>query len=184
MNTKALNVALMMALAAGPTAAQADVRAKLSGFQEVLSVFTDATGSFRASLKGSGSELKYRLSYAGIESPLFAHIHFGERHQNGGVIAFLCNNEGAVPDGAPVPPPCQGYADTIHGVLTSDDIIGPGNQAFPAGDFEALVEAVNAGAVYVNVHSVTFPAGELRGQLRGRLFNRGYDDYEDGETDD
>jgi hypothetical protein len=29
-----------------------------------------------------------------------------------------------------------------------------------------IVEAVKAGNAYVNVHTVTYPAGEIRGQIR------------------
>jgi CHRD domain len=34
-----------------------------------------------------------------------------------------------------------------------------------AGEFDELVRAIQAGATYVNVHSVGRPAGEIRAQL-------------------
>ncbi|MGH8480780.1 MAG: CHRD domain-containing protein [Gammaproteobacteria bacterium] len=41
-------------------------------------------------------------------------------------------------------------------------------QGVLAGDFAALVEAVRAGAIYANVHTDAFGAGELRGQVHDR----------------
>ena len=39
-------------------------------------------------------------------------------------------------------------------------------QGLSAGDFDAAVEVLRAGAGYVNVHSSDNPGGELRGQIR------------------
>jgi hypothetical protein len=33
-------------------------------------------------------------------------------------------------------------------------------------EFDELVRAIRAGVTYVNVHSETFPGGEIRGQLK------------------
>jgi hypothetical protein len=35
----------------------------------------------------------------------------------------------------------------------------------PANDFTAIVDALLTDSAYVNVHTVNFPAGEIRGQL-------------------
>ncbi len=158
----------LAAFLALPTAALAtDMRAKLEGYQEVPSVSTDATGTFRAKLMRRADEIVFKLAYAGIETPTrFAHIHFAERHVNGGIVVWLCDNTGNAPAGVSVEP-CPVGAGTVEGVITPDDVSGAPERGIDAGDFRAVVEAINAGAAYVNVHSEAFPGGEIRGQIRG-----------------
>ena len=152
-----------MALAGGGSEREFDAR--LNGYNEVTSKSTVARGSFEARIRNG--TIRYRLSYRDLETPaLFAHIHFGQPHVNGGVIAFLCGGGGK--------PACPETTGTVTGTITPADIIGPGpNPANPAADqgiepgsFQEAVRALRAGAVYANVHSERFPGGEIRGQLR------------------
>jgi len=91
-----------------------------------------------------------------------AHIHLGARAIAGGVSAFLCSNLGNGPAGTPACPPTGG---TVTGVITQAQIVGPAPQGIQAGEFAELVQAIRAGAAYANVHTTTFPAGEIRGQI-------------------
>lgn len=137
------------------------VKAALNGYAEVPALSTSASGDFQAQI-GSGS-ISYTLSYNGIDSGvLFAHIHLGRPGTNGGVSAFLCSNS---PAPTPVPA-CPSNGGTVSGVIEPGDVIGPAGQGITAGEFDELVEAIMAGATYVNVHSNTFPSGEVRGQIR------------------
>jgi hypothetical protein len=53
----------------------------------------------------------------------------------------------------------------ISGTITAADVIGPTAQGVEAGAFDELVQAIRAGATYVNVHSTLFPGGEVRSGL-------------------
>ncbi len=94
---------------------------------------------------------------------LFAHIHLGERHTNGGVIVFLCSNI-AVPVATPSCPPDDGTV--VSGTLMAGDVIGPAGQGIAFGEFAEFVAALRAGATYVNVHTAVFGGGEIRGQVQ------------------
>ena len=53
----------------------------------------------------------------------------------------------------------------MTGTITPADVIGPASQGIGAGQFDKLVDAIRAGVTYVNVHTPSFPAGEIRGQI-------------------
>jgi CHRD domain len=145
-----------------------NIRESLSGFEEVPVVSTNASGDFKASIRRSAGEITYELSYADTTGDVSqAHIHLGQKSVNGGVSAWLCGNPSQTPPISPPPgtQPCPPGPATISGTITAENVVGPANQGIAAGEFEELVRAIRAGVTYVNVHSATFPGGEIRGQL-------------------
>ena len=131
--------------------------ARLTGFQETPSISTRARGRFEAQI-GRG-EIRYTLSYENLEASVTAaHIHFAQRHVAGGIVAFLC--------GGGNKPACPSPSGTVSGTITASNIIGPAAQGIAPGEFREVVRALRVGATYANVHSTTFPAGEIRGQIR------------------
>ena len=134
-----------------------DFKANLSGYLEVPSISTPATGRFTAHLNGAGDTLTYRLRLSGfLETPLFAHIHFARPDVNGGVIAFLCGGGGK--------PACP--ADGIvEGTVTAANVIGPTDKGITAGEFGELIRAMRNGATYANAHTNTYQPGEIRGNI-------------------
>ncbi len=140
-------------------------KADPDSYQEVSALSTTGTGIFDLRLNAAEDEVSYGLSYQGLEggAVLFAHIHLGERHTNGGVIVFLCSNV-AVPVATPACPPNDGTV--VSGTLMAGDVIGPAGQGIAVGEFAELVEALRAGATYVNVHTTVFGGGEIRGQVQ------------------
>lgn len=147
--------------------------AELIPFNEVPSISSGAHGRFKATIDRENQTIAYELSYEGLEEvPQQAHIHLGQRHTNGGVSVFLCGNPPTVPPATfPQPPACPVSPATITGVLTAANIVGPAVQGLAASqggvnEFDELVDAILSGATYANVHSVKFPGGEIRGQVR------------------
>ena len=162
-----LALGLMGALAAVGVAVAGgggtEFKEHLMGYQEVPAVSTDADGTFEARISPSGDRIDFTLSYSELTGAVQqAHIHFGQRSVNGGISAFLCTNLGNGPAGTQACPP--GPA-TVTGTIEPDDIVGPGSQGIAAGEFDELVAAIRAGIAYANVHSQTFPNGEIRAQL-------------------
>jgi hypothetical protein len=163
----ALAVAVTTAIAGGGN----DIRERLTGYEEdPLVLSTTGTGTFNAWIDESESQIFYRLSFENLEDDVTqAHIHFGGRHQSGGISVWLCVNPAADLPAPGETPECEGTADSVTGTIDKDDVIGPGAQGIEPGAFGELVAAIRAGVTYANVHSTKYPGGEIRAQLdRGR----------------
>jgi hypothetical protein len=134
----------------------------LIGYQEVPAISTEGDGTFRARMIDDDA-FKFRLTYEDLSSPVLqSHIHFGQKSVNGGIAVFLCSNLGNGPAGTAACPPNGG---TVTGTITAEDVVGPAGQGIAPGEFEEVLDAIRARVAYVNVHSATFPSGEIRGQL-------------------
>jgi hypothetical protein len=152
----------------GQSKFKADV---LTGYQEAAAVgaiSTPASGTFEATLDESGSTptLNYTLTYSGLSSAATqAHIHFGNRVQNGNVVVFLC---GGAPPNSNKPACPAGTSDeaVVTGTITPADVTSlAAGQGIAAGEFQELIDALRAGVAYANVHSAVWPSGEIRGQI-------------------
>jgi hypothetical protein len=155
-------------LVAAAGMARADtVQARLSGFQEVPSVATVAGGRFKAKIDEHAGSIFWELEFEGLQADATqAHIHFGQRHTNGGITVWLCSNLASPPTPAGTQP-CPLRAGAINGTILAANVVGPGGaQQLPAGGFEQLLRAIRAGATYANVHTTASPGGEIRGQIR------------------
>ena len=156
------------ALFVAPMLARAElVTVPLRGFAEVPAISSPATGLFRAFVNDQTGMISYRLSYENLQGQVLqAHLHFGQHGVNGGVSVFLCQTA-TNPDPTGLAPTCP-PSGSVDGLLQSANVIGPASQGLAAGEFEELVAAIRAGSVYVNVHSTTWPSGEIRGQTDDR----------------
>jgi hypothetical protein len=167
--------ALALVALAGPVGAHGKnrpliVRAWLSGYQEApLTLSSPGRGFFRAIVDEDAGTIQWWLTYSDVPITQ-SHLHFGTHHQAGGITVFLCTNLPNAP-AAPVPATaaCPGpTSGQVSGTITSAHVLAPGappSQGLAAGDFAALVDAIRHDAVYVNIHTAVFPAGEIRGQL-------------------
>jgi hypothetical protein len=154
------------------------LRTRLSGYNEVHfsgatpatlrgAISTAARGKFTAKIDTDDEVIEYELSYEGLEGAVTqAHIHFGQRHTVGGIVVWLCQTEGTpAPDAVITLTPFCPQAGKVTGTITPEQVIAQTAQGIDTGDFDELVQAILAGATYVNVHTAVFPPGEIRGQL-------------------
>ena len=143
---------------------QSEFREQLTGYEETpLALSTTGSGQVRLQISDRHDRITFQLSYRNLEGTVTqAHIHFGAPAQTGGISAFLCTNLGNGPAGTQE---CPAAPATVTGTIEAGDVIGPAGQGIGAGEFDELVDAMRAGATYVNVHSEAFPVGEIRGQL-------------------
>ena len=158
-------VGLAVAGLAPAAAANRNSPSYLSGGEEAPARDTRAQGQAILQLAKDGQRLDYRLIAANIDNVVAAHIHLGPAGANGGVVAFLYG-----------PAPAGGGAHNgvlATGTITAADLVG----ALAGQPLSALVDAMNAGNTYVNVHTNDgaaptntgpgdFPGGEIRGQIR------------------
>lgn len=129
-----------------PAGADAYNRAFLLGVNEVPSIVTSAQGG--VIIERTGNEITVSGGFSGLSSAIAtslaggAHIHVGAVGQNGPVLVPL-------------------------NMDISDDMTAA---SFPADDntftlTDEQVATMNANGLYVNVHSMNFLGGELRGQI-------------------
>jgi hypothetical protein len=160
-----LALAVMLGVA-GPGMAQDEFGAHLSSVQEVPLVYSLGHGFALVGVDYDLETVSYSLVYFKMGSNVEqAHIHFGIPGVNGNIIAFLCSNLLGKPAGVQDCPNGPGL-NSIAGTLTAADIAPSGAaQGINPGDFDAFSSAISTASAYVNVHTQTFPQGEIRGQL-------------------
>jgi CHRD domain len=132
-------------------------QAVLTGSQETPAILSTVRGSFLVEV--SASSLAYELSYDAFPTlVMVAHIHIGQRNVAGGIAVFLCGGGGK--------PDCPSPAGTVTGTITADDVMALPAQELEAGNFSKLLQAMQEGLTYANVHTMAHPGGEIRGQLQ------------------
>ena len=171
--------------------------AKLSGFNEIGSIPTTVTvtalgtpaptsytgavlsngsGTVTLDLDRNAGTIAYTLKYqnVGVTPPktgtvLFSHIHFGKSRDSGGILVFFCTNQPFTGTG-PTPPSCNtdsSGSGTVSGTWKAENVQAIPGQNVNAGDFDALVDALDSNTAYANIHTTpSYPGGEIRGQCR------------------
>jgi hypothetical protein len=129
-------------LAAG--AATAKPAIPMNAEQEAPGAVSDGSGFF--SYTTEGDELCYTLEVRNLTgAPVAAHIHIAPRNVPGPVVVPLATPPGATSE--------------VSACITATE----GGAMTPA-ELAAIV--ADPRAYYVNVHTPTWPAGEVRGQLK------------------
>ena len=158
MRRLALTVGALAAIAVptvasgGSTTTEA-FQAKMSGRQEVPRADTTARGTARISIvrsRSGGTRIVWRLTGRGLTGqPQAAHIHLGRPGESGGVMFPMRGEPFTLPE---------------RGTLRRKDFVPVGN----VRTFTQALRAIRRGRTYTNIHTVRFPAGEIRGQNRPR----------------
>ena len=158
---------LLLLLGLVPAVAQAQeprrFGARLISYDEVPALSNTGEGTINLLIDSSDTSFDFELTYSGISGTgaTQSHIHIGQKGVNGGVTVFFCTNLNNGPAGTQACP----ANGSVTGTITAADVIGPAGQGVGAGEFAEVLKAIRGGVVYANVHSVTFPGGEIRGQL-------------------
>lgn len=120
----------------------------------------DSQGQAQAifQLSQDGTELEYKLIASNIVDVTQSHIHCGPPGVNGPIVVFLY---GFGPTVSPNGVLAQGTITNANVIPRADSPACPGGVA----NLEDVIEKMNTGGAYVNVHTVVFPGGEIRGDI-------------------
>jgi hypothetical protein len=137
-------------------------------------ILSNGSGTVELKLDKNAGKIDYELTYSDVGTTmpltgtvLFAHIHFGKSRDSGGVLVFFCiHPTSAFMGTGPTPPDCPSPSGTVTGTWTKDNVQEIKGQNVQAGDFDALVDALESNTAYANVHTTALKGGEIRGQCR------------------
>jgi hypothetical protein len=143
----------LLGMTSDKMAVKRSFKAELSGEEEVPPVKTKARGKATFKLSKGGDELTYLVTLKNIEDVTAAHIHQGQKGKNGPPVAPLF-----------VEPKKPAIMGTLYseGRMRAYELIGP----LKGKSLQSLVQMIEAGDAYVNVHTIKHPEGELRGQIK------------------
>jgi hypothetical protein len=112
-------------------------------------VTTTATGTATVEIDDEDQTITFSVSVSGLTSPTMAHIHVGAASVAGPIAVNLL----------PTPPAAGVFSGVLaSGTATASQVVG-------GETFATLAAKIRAGNAYINVHTIAFPDGELRGQL-------------------
>ncbi|WP_335869552.1 CHRD domain-containing protein [Bacillus sp. 2205SS5-2] len=133
--------------------------AKLRGRNEVPPVDSDAFGIAKFVSNKDCTRIKFILKVEDIKNFVQAHIHFGNRDENGPVLVFLFGADLATLEEQNGISTRKGV---VMGTITDKDIVEN-----PVGvkDVADLLKLMRKEKTYVNVHTEQNPSGEIRGQI-------------------
>lgn len=121
-------------------------RATLAGSEEVPARATGGFGTAGVNINNNNT-MDIVVEVHGLQNITASHIHIGARGALGSVrLDFKVS----------------GPIATLDGILVNRTF-GPADVS--GVSYDELVAAIRSGNAYVNVHSTTYPGGEVRGQL-------------------
>lgn len=126
-------------------------QARLQGENEVPPRVTSASGGCGFTLEGG--TVHYSIEVHGLTTITGAHVHSGATGVNGPIrVGFFFSS-------AATPTMSVNDGVILEGSFAASNVNGV--------TFDELLNQMRAGTAYCNVHSPTYPGGEIRGQVRG-----------------
>lgn len=149
--------AVALLVLALPASAAERLHADLDGYQVAPLFSTPGTGQFRGKISGDQSFVTFELTYQNLIGNEVSEValHFAREGASGGILVQLCG---------PVTQACM--ASPITGSFNGEDMIDLSGQGIAAGEFDEMLRAMRAGAVYVLVRTNVRSMGEIRGQIK------------------
>ena len=138
----------------------------LSGAAEVPSNNSPGTGKALVTINVAASTMRVQATFSGLVAGVTAcHIHAATAVAFTGTagVATTLPTFAGFPSGVTL----GTYDQTFNMLLASsyNPAYVTNNGGTTASAFAALIAAIGAGKAYLNIHSSTFPAGEIRGFL-------------------
>ena len=136
-------------LSAPASAALINFQGSFSGSQEVPPTGSPGTGTASLVADTVAQTLTVTESFSGLTAPsIQGHLHAGAPGVSGPIILPFASFPTGVQSG------------TFSGVFTATDLTNIA--ASGISTFDGLLNALEAGGTYLNIHSSVFPAGEIR----------------------
>ena len=127
--------------------------ANMVGSEEVPPNGSTATGKATVTISPNRTTLHFVVVVSNINNATLSHIHLGQRAQNGPVVVNFYL--GPVKAGS--------FSGTLaQGDVTTSNFVGP----LAGHPMSELINDLQSGMCYVNVHTTAHPPGEIRGQLQ------------------
>ena len=150
-----VGAAMMAALLIGTAAASAQVvvaSATLGGGDETPILLSGAAGTAEVAIDTTAKEFAVTLRIFNIPTTTTAgHIHVGSKGIAGPVVIDF--------------PAIAGRLGDFVTTFRVGEAAFRANAAIGINTIDDVIQAVANGNAYVNIHTTTFPAGEIRGQL-------------------
>lgn len=151
--------------------------ATLTGNQQVPPVKTNGIGTASFELLDDNKTFNYQINVLDVPKITGIHIHQGKAGENGDVIVNLYNpkenifqNENKIENETKLSQ-IESNSVTINGntqnsliasgTINNSDLKGP----LLGKDISDLINLMQSKNTYVNVHSESYPDGEIRGQI-------------------
>lgn len=122
----------------------------LIGTEEVPPISSPGSGAIKI-MKVDENTLSYELRVANTSDIIGAHLHYAPSGTNGPVVVFLYM----------APPNGLFNGLLAEGTIDASNLVGP----LAGMSIDDLVEKMEAGEIYTNVHTSAIPSGAIRGQV-------------------